>query len=70
MTIIVGQVLFKFLVKYVSNSSTRKLTQLSLIAVQVIYNVYSTVLQPEISHGLVCVHALCYAMLLEESGVL
>ena len=64
---IVGQVLLKLLVNYDSNLSAGKLTRLSLIAIQVIYN---TVLQPKISQGLVCVHALCYVMLLEESGVL
>ena len=67
---IVGQVLFKFVVNYVSTFSAGKLTQLSLIAIQIVCNIYNTVLQPKISHGLVCVHALCYAMLLEESGVL
>ena len=67
---IVVQVLLKFLVNYVSNFSAAKLTQLSLIAIQVVYNVYNTVLQLEISHDLVCVHALCYVMLLKESGVL
>ena len=67
---IVGQALLKFLVNYDSNFSARKLTRLSLIAKQVARNVCNTVLQPEISHGLVCVHALCYVMLLEESDVL
>ena len=67
---IFGQVLLKLLVKYDSKFSAGKLTQLSLIAIQVVCNVYNTVLQPEVSHSLVCVHALCYVMLLEESGVL
>ena len=67
---IVGQVLLKLLVNYDSNLSAGKLTRLSLIAIQVVCNVYNTVLQPKISHSLVCVHALCYVMLLEESGVL
>ena len=67
---IVGQVLLKLLVNYDSNLSARKLTQLSLIAIQVVCNVYNTVLQPKTSDGLVCVHALCYVMLLEESGAL
>ena len=57
---IVGQVLLKLLVNYDSNLSAGKLTRLSLIAIQVVCNVYNTVLQPRISHGLVCVHALCY----------
>ena len=70
MSSIVSQVLLKFLVNYDSNFSAGKLTRLSLIAIQVVCNVYSTVLQPEISHGLLCVHELCYVMLLEESGVL
>ena len=55
---------------YDSNLSAGKLTRLSLIAIQVVCNVYNTVLQPKISDGLVCVHAWCYVMLLEESGVL
>ena len=67
---IVGQVLLKFLVNYDSNLFAGKLTRLSLIAIQVVCNVYNTFLQPKISHGLVCVHALCYIILLEESGVL
>ena len=67
---IVGQVLLKLLVIYDSNLSAGKLTQLSIIVIQVVCNVYNTVLQPKISHGLVCVQALCYVMLLEESGVL
>ena len=67
---IVGQVLLKLLVNYDSNLSAGKLTQLSLIAIQVVCNVYNTVSQLKISHGLVCVHALCYITLLEESGVL
>ena len=67
---IVGQVLLKLLVYYDSNLSARKLTRLSLIAIQVVCNVYNTDLQPKISHGLVCVHALRYVMLLEESAVL
>ena len=67
---IVDQVLLKLFVNYDSNLSEGKLTQLSLIAIQVVCNVYNTVLQPKISHGLVCVHALCYVMLLEESGAL
>ena len=67
---IVGQVLLKLLVNYDSNLSARKLTRLSLIAIQVVCNIYNTVLQPKISHGLVCLYALCYVMLLEESGVL
>ena len=67
---IVGQVLLKLLVNYDSNLSARKLTRLSLIAIQIVFNVYNTVLQPEISHSLVCVHALCHVMLLEESSVL
>ena len=67
---IVGQVLLKLLVNYDSNISTGKLTRLSLIAIQIVCNVYTTILQPKISHSLVCVNALCYVMLLEESGVL
>ena len=67
---IVGQVLLKFLVNYDFNFSAGKLTRLFIIAIQVVCNVYNTVLQPKISHGLVCVHALCYVMLLEESGAL
>ena len=67
---IVDQVLLKLLVNHDSNLSARKLTRLSLIAVQVVCNVCNTVLQPKISHGLVCVHALCYVMLLKESGAL
>ena len=67
---IVGQVLFKLLINYDSNLSAAKLTRLSLIAIQIVCNIYNTVLQPKISHCLVCVHALCYVMLLEESGVL
>ena len=47
-----------------------KLTRLSLIAIQVVCNIYNTILQPERSHNLVCMLVLCYAMLLEESGVL
>ena len=67
---IVGQVLLKLLVNYDSNLSARKLSRLSHIAIQVVCNVYNTALQPKISHSLVCVHALCYVMLLEESAVL
>ena len=67
---IVDQVLLKLFVNYDSNLSEGKLTRLSLIAIQVVCNVYNTVLQLKISHGLVCVHALCYVMLLEESGAL
>ena len=67
---IVGQVLLKLLVNYHSNLSAGKLTRLSLIAIQVVCNIYNTMLQPERSHGLVCVHVLCYVILLEESGVL
>ena len=67
---IVDQILLKLFVNYDSNLSEGKLTRLSLIAIQVVCNVYNTVLQPKISHGLVCVHALCYVMLLEESGAL
>ena len=67
---IVGQVLLKLLVNYDSNLSAGKLTRLSLTAIQVVCNVYNTVLQPKISHSLVCVHILCYVMLLEKSGVL
>ena len=67
---IVGQVLLKLLVNYDFNLSAGKLIQLSLTAIQVVCNVYNTVLQPKISYGLVCVHSLCYIMLLEESGVL
>ena len=55
---IVSQVLLKMLLNYDSNLSAGKLTRLSVIAIQVVCNVYSTVLQPEISHGLVCVHEL------------
>ena len=67
---IVGQVLFKLLFNYSSNFPAGKLTRLSLIAIKVVCNIYNTMLQPERSHGLVCVHALCYVMLLEESGAL
>ena len=67
---IVGQVLLKLLVNYNSNLSAGKLTRLSLIAIQVVCNIYNTVLQLEVSHGLVFVHALCYVTLLEESGAL
>ena len=55
-----GQVLLKLLLNYDFNLSAGKLTRLSLIAIQVVCNVYNTALQPKISHGLVCVHALCY----------
>ena len=67
---IVDQVLFKLLVNYVSNFSAGKLTRLSLIAIQVVYNIYNTMLQAGRSHGLVCVHALYYIILLEKSGIL
>ena len=70
MITVVGQVLLKLPVNYDSNLSAGKLTQLSLIAIQVVCNVYNTLVQLKKSHGLVCVHALCYVMLLEDSGVL
>ena len=66
----VGQVLFKLHFSYIYTSPAGKLTQLSLIAIQVVCNIYNTTLQPGRSHGLVCMHALYYIMLLEKSGVL
>ena len=53
-----------------SKSPAGKHTQLSLITIQVVCNIYNTMLQPGRSHGLVCVYALYYIMLLEKSGVL
>ena len=65
---IVGQVLLKLLVNYDSNLSAGKLTRLSLIAIQVVCNVYNTVLQPKYHMAWsVCMHCV---MLLEESAVL
>ena len=59
-----------FTIYCISNSPAGKLTRLSLIAIQVVCNIYNTMMQPGRSHGLVCVHALYYIMLLEKSGVL
>ena len=61
---VVGQVLFNLHFKYNSSPPAEKLTRLSLIAMQVLCNLYCTILQSGRLHSLVCVHALCYTILL------
>ena len=70
MSSIVGQVLFKLHFNYIYTSPARKLTRQALIAIQVICYICNATLQQERSHNLICVHALCYIMLMEKSGVL
>ena len=65
-----GEIKLCLAVYFISNSPAGKLIWLSIIAIQVVCNIYNTTLQPGRSHGLVYVHELYFIMFLEKSGVL